>query len=51
MFESLKKLIGADEESKKRRRELDAQEQKERELRVQQQKEALKKSIEAAKQQ
>ncbi len=46
MFESLKKLIGTDEESKKRRRELDEQEAREREQRVQQHKQALKKSIE-----
>lgn len=50
MFDALKKLIGADEESKKRRRELDEQERREREERVRQQKEVLKRNIEAAKQ-
>jgi len=51
MFEALKKLVGADEESKARRRELDEQEQREREARVRQHKEALQKGVEAQKQQ
>ncbi|HEX9569757.1 MAG TPA: hypothetical protein VF987_08780 [Rhodospirillales bacterium] len=51
MFDALKKLIGADEESKKRRRELDEQEQRERDERVRQHKEALQKTIEAEKKQ
>jgi len=49
MFDALKKLIGADEESKIRRKELDEQEQREREERVRQQKEVLRRNIEAAK--
>jgi len=51
MFDALKKLIGADEESKKRRQELDEQEQREREERVRQHKKALQKTIEAEKSQ
>ncbi len=51
MFDALKKLIGADEESKKLRRELDEQEQREREQRVQQHKKALQKTIDAEKSQ
>ena len=49
MFDALKKLIRADEESKIRRKELDEQEQREREERVRQQKEVLRRNIEAAK--
>jgi hypothetical protein len=49
MFDALKKLIGADEKSKARRRELDEQEQREREQRVQQHKQALQRTVEAEK--
>ena len=49
MWDALKKLVGVDEESKARRRELDEQERREREERVQKHKEALKRNIEAAK--
>ena len=50
MWDALKKLVGADEDSKARRRELDAQEEREREERVRKHKEALRKGVEAAKQ-
>jgi non-homologous end joining protein Ku len=51
MLKALKKLVGADEESKARRKEAAEQERREREQRVQQQREALKKSVEAEKKQ
>ena len=51
MLEVLKKLVGADEESKARRKEAAEQERREREQRVQQQREALKKTVEAEKKQ
>jgi len=47
MFAKLKKLVGADEESKARRQEVLEQEQREREQRVAERQAALKKSIDA----
>ena len=49
MFDALKKLIGADEEGKKRRRELDEQEQREREERARQHASKLKHDVEEVK--
>ncbi|HEY4636022.1 MAG TPA: hypothetical protein VIG92_05635 [Rhodospirillales bacterium] len=49
MWDALKKLVGADEESKALRRALDEQESREREERARQLREVLKKNIEAAK--
>ena len=50
MFDALKKLIGADEEGKKRRRELDEQERLEREERARQHAAKLKRDAEQVKQ-
>jgi len=50
MFDALKKLIGADEESKKRRRELDEEERREREERARQHAAKLKRDAEQIKQ-
>ena len=50
MFDALKKLIGADEEGKKRRRELDEQEAREREERARQHAAKLKHDAEQVKQ-
>ncbi len=50
MFDALKKLIGADEEGKKRRRELDEQESREREERARQHAAKLKHDVEEVKQ-
>ncbi len=49
MFDALKKLIGADEEGKKRRRELDEQEAREREERARQHAAKLKRDVEEVK--
>ncbi len=49
MLDALKKLIGADEESKKRRRELDEQERLEREERARQHAAKLKHDVEEVK--
>ena len=49
MLDALKKLIGADEEGKKRRRELDEQEQREREDRARQHADKLKHDAEEVK--
>lgn len=49
MLDALKKLIGADEESKKRRKELDEQEQREREERARQHASKLKHDVEEVK--
>ena len=49
MWDALKKLIGADEESKKRRKELDEQERLEREERARQHAAKLKKDVEEVK--
>lgn len=51
MLDLLKKLVGADEESKARRREAAEQERREREQRVQERKEGLKHTAEAEKDQ
>ena len=50
MFDALKKLIGADEEGKKRRRELDEQEAREREERARRHAAKLKHDVEEVKQ-
>ncbi len=50
MLDALKKLIGADEESKKRRKELDEQERLEREERARQHAKKLKHDAEEVKQ-
>ncbi len=49
MFDALKKLIGADEEGKKRRKELDEREQREREERARQHASKLKHDVEEVK--
>ena len=49
MFDALKKLIGADEEGKKRRRELDEQEAREREERARRHAAKLKRDAEQVK--
>ena len=49
MWDALKKLIGADEESKKRRKELDEQERLEREERARQHAKKLKHDVEEVK--
>lgn len=49
MLDALKKLIGADEESKKRRKELDEQERLEREERARQHARKLKHDAEEVK--
>lgn len=51
MLEALKKLLGADEESKARRAEAAEQERREREKRILEQREALKKTVEAEREQ
>lgn len=51
MLEALKKLVGADEEGKARRAAAAEQERREREKRIQEQREALKKTLEAEKNQ
>ena len=50
MFEAFKKLIGADEEGKKRRKALDEEEQREREERARQHAAKLHKDAEEVKQ-
>ena len=50
MFDALKKLIGADEEGKKRRKALDEEEQREREKRARQHAAKLHKDAEEVKQ-
>jgi len=47
MLSALKKLIGADEESKKRRQDILEEERKEREARVRQHAEKLKETAES----
>lgn len=49
MLESLKKLIGVDEESKKQRQKIREQEEKERAARVRANKQALKQNVESEK--
>ena len=49
MWDALKKLIGSDEESKKRRKELDEQERLEREERARQHAKKLKHDVEEVK--
>ena len=49
MLDALKKLIGADEESKAQRRKAAEQERREREQRIQERKDELERAVEAEK--